>query len=679
MSFIKKEITSDEKQIIEKIKGMSINKNVSFKHSIYGVIKSGGYKGKEVEIREYYPPKYEVMVDKRGYISVGKNMKVGDKIMDCEIISEVEKSGDIYKYLVSCKKTVLFSKKNIKINGDKVTIIRGEMKGEIGKLVNEHKGKLLVNFDAEGARIMRFMEIDDIFYTDILLKSGKYFQVNRIELDREKKYKIYGEELGGKSKVISMSDIKKMMPGMDIIGDKKVVEDKIGEEVEYISEDISEDTNEEGSEEGSEDEIYDTIEETRPSYKDIERTEIITQQLNFIQRGYYDMIKMILDINGESIDNINAYEIIDNIDVVVNKLNKMIKNTNINFDISGSKIDMKILVSLLVAYEIQKGELIFEGYQNYIKNLFDRNFFYTTLDELMVSFLLRKDNTIFKCDNKVLREFYKSKRYYNIIENIVLCFNDVLRTILDIPMDLKTMKSSVVDIERVERIEKDKKRLITIEDILRDQIVIDAKRILWSPEGEKVVNDFKDLLMKSSKTVDGEMKMEVDVKRISILEDKRGLYKYVYDNLDVAPMVLHKIGGKLMNVLSDRFTGFEMEYKECMGKIMCVDKIIRKYLEIFFDKKGKVKVVTDEEYLDMKRYYELSRIFDRLINRINEKIRKPKEELKEKKIKEKGLEKERVLESRKRVIKRIEGVDELLENFEDITLSSDSGIKRIRI
>ena len=297
----------------------------------------------------------------------------------------------------------------------------------------------------------------------------------------------------------------------------------------------------------------------------------------------------------------------------------------------------------------------------------------------MVSFLLRKDNTIFKCDNKVLRDLYKSKRYYNIIENIILCFNDVLRVILDIPMDLKTMKSSIVNIEKVERIEKDKKKLITFEDIIKDQIVIDAKRILWSPESEKIVNDFKDLLIKSSKTVEGEMKMEVDVSRLAILEDKRGLYKYVYDNLDMAPMVLYKVGGKLMNVLSDRFPGFDMEYKECMGKVMCTDRIIRKYLEIFFDKKGKVKVVTDEEYLDMKRYYELSRIFDRLINRVNEKVKKPKEESREKKIREKELEKQRILESRKRVIKKIEGVDELLENFEEVTISSDRGMKKIKI
>lgn len=78
----------------------------------------------------------------------------------------------------------------------------------------------------------------------------------------------------------------------------------------------------------------------------------------------------------------------------------------------------------------------------------------------------------------------------------------------------------------------------------------------------------------------------------------------------------------------------------------------------------------------MKRYYELSRIFDRLINRVNEKVRKPKKELKEEKIKEKELEKEKILQSRKRVIKRIDGVDELLENFESVNL--DGMVKRRR-
>ena len=98
--------------ITERIRGMNINKNVGFKHSIYGIIRRGGDKGKEAEIREYYPSKYDVMLDIRGYISIGKDMKAGDKIMECEVISEVERIGDMVKYLVSCKKMILFSKKN---------------------------------------------------------------------------------------------------------------------------------------------------------------------------------------------------------------------------------------------------------------------------------------------------------------------------------------------------------------------------------------------------------------------------------------------------------------------------------------------------------------------------------------------------------------------------------------
>ena len=648
--------------IIERIRGMNINKNVGFKHSIYGVIRRGEDKGKEVEIREYYPSKYEVMLDIKGYISIGKEMNPGDKIMSCEVISEVERIGNMIKYLVLCKKEMLFSKKNIRINGNKVKVLKGENSGMIGEIIKEYKAKLLVSLDSVGARVLRFIDVDDIFYKDILLKSGEYFQVNRIERDKEMNYRIYGEEKGVDSRVILMSDIKKMMPGMDIMGDK-VVKDEKGEEVEYVSEEISEET----SEENSDIDEGDIEDEFKLSYKDVERTEMITSQLNFIQRGYYDMIKMILDISGESIENINVYEVIDNIEGVVDKLNKMIKSSNINFDISGSKIDMKILISLLVAYEMRRGELIFEGLSNYVRNLFNRNFFYSTLDEMMVSFLLRKDNEIFKCDTKLLRDLYKSKRYYEILEKMILCFNDVLKVIISSPVDLSVKK--FVDIEKVERIQKDKKRVITFEDIKMDNIVVDARRVLWDPESEKIVNDFKDLLIKSSKTVEGEEKMEIDKKRLSILEDKRGLYKYVYENLDMAPMVLYDIAERLKGVISNRYDKFGVEYKECGGKVMCGDKVIMKYLEMFFDKKGKMRGVSEGEYLDMKRYYELSRIFDRLINRINERVRKPREEMRMGKIEEKERVKKAELESRKRVLKRLEGVDELLEEFESVNLS----------
>ena len=82
------------------------------------------------------------------------------------------------------------------------------------------------------------------------------------------------------------------------------------------------------------------------------------------------------------------------------------------------------MISLLVAYEMQRGELIFEGLSNYVRNLFNRNFFYSTLDEMMVSFLLRKDNEIFKCDTKLLRDLYKSKRYYEILEKMIYILCD---------------------------------------------------------------------------------------------------------------------------------------------------------------------------------------------------------------------------------------------------------------
>jgi hypothetical protein len=261
---------------------------------------------------------------------------------------------------------------------------------------------------------------------------------------------------------------------------------------------------------------------------------------------------------------------------------------------------------------------------------------------------------------------------------MILCFKNVLNGIIYSRGDLEdwveqgdlSVSNNMGMIEKVERIQKDKKRLITFEDIKMDNIVVDARRVLWDPESEKIVNDFKDLLIKSSKTIEGEEKMVIDEKRLSILKDKRGLYKYVYENLDMAPIVLYDISDRLKNILSDRYKEFSVEYKECNGRVMCGDRIIRKYLEIFFnDKKSKKRAVSDSEYLDMKRYYELSRIFDRLIDKINEKVRQPREETRMRKIEEKERENKRLLETRKRVLKRLEGVEELLEEFESVNLS----------
>jgi len=310
--------------LVEKIKKMKIDvKNVRFTHSIYGVIRRGEYKGREVEIREYYPGKFEVLLDKRGYISIGKELKSGDKIMGCEVISDVgkEKDKNIYKYLISCKKNVLFAKKSVSLSGNNVKVLKGEMKGLTGKLIKDHKSKLLVSFDASGSRIMKFMDVDDIFYKDLLLKSSNYFQVDKIEVDSNKKYKIFFKErqsgLGDIKKVIEMSDIKSLMPGTDL-GDKKQINviAVSKDDVEYVSEEIDESEEMESGDEdeGESDDGEYGEEDFAPSYRDIERTEVITQQLSPIQRAYYDMKKNILNIVVESIENIKNDNKIDDIE-----------------------------------------------------------------------------------------------------------------------------------------------------------------------------------------------------------------------------------------------------------------------------------------------------------------------------------------------------------------------------
>ena len=678
---------TSEDELIKKIKQMNVKSNVvRFTHSIYGIIRSGEYKGREVEIREYYPGKVEALVDKKGYISIGKKMNIGDKIMGCEVVSEVKKLKDnIYKYLINCKKSVLFPKNSVKIEKGMVKILKGKMKGLTGKLLKVYKARLLVTFDAGGSRIMKFMNMEDIFYTDLLLNSDNYFNIDKVEKIGDK-YQIFGRErVIGKpdiQKMIGLSDIKKYMPGVSLEGSKKV-EEMLKDEVEYVSEEIDrdneiiEDDMEDGSEMDYESETEDVLEEEPDMvklYKDIERTEIITQQLSSIERDYYNIIKNILDISGESIDNINPYDIINTIEMIVGKMNKLISDNKINFDISGSKIDMRMLIALLVAYEMQRSGLIFESFKIYITDLFNKNYFYSKVDDLMVSFFLRKDNVLFKCDLKRLRDSYKSKKYYNIVEELMLCLDGILKKMLNIPVSLKMDKMDTgLLLEKVEPIVKEHKRFITFEDIINDDISKDARKIVWSPLYEGVVNEFKKALNESIRLITGEMKMEINEKSLVVMEEKVELYKYVLENLDMAPMALNWLAKVFMNVLVNRFEDFEGEYMECgMNELMCKDSVIKVYVDKFFgDTKGKSKMISDVEYLAMKRYNELSRIFGRLVERLNEKIRKPKKEKIQKELEEKKVEKEKLLKKRKEIIKDMVEDEEILEGLEKITLDSD--------
>jgi hypothetical protein len=687
-----------EDDIVEKIKNMNIKSKVKFTHSIYGMMKRGEYKGREVEVREYYPGKIEVLVDKKSYISIGKKMEKGDKIMGCEVLSEVEKpKNNIYKYSIVCKKNVLFSKGSIKKGGDNATVLKGELKGMTGKIIKDHKAKLLVSLDASGGRVMKFVNVDDIFYMDLVLDTGNYFHIDSIEFSNNA-YKIFGKErVSGKgdiTRVITLSDIKKYMPGTNF-GDKiksdASVRREIPDDVQYIDEtgekeEVDEDEADEGYEMDEEDEgeieFVDVGPEMVASYKDIERTEFITQQLTSIQRGYYDMIETILDTSGESIENLNAYDIINDIELVVEKLNIMISDAKINFDITASKIDMKMLIALLVAYEMKRRGLIFENFKIYLTDLFNKNYFYTTLDELMVSFFLRKDNTIFKCDFKNLRELYKKKKYYSIIEELMECFDGILRTILNISVTLNGNEVETVGVlEKVEPIIKERPRkFMTFEDIIENRMPRDAKRVLWNPIYQKVIDDFKNVLTESMKTIEGEAKLEVDKKKVRGMEEKYILYKYVYENLESGPIVLDNLGMKLKDALASVFSDFNEEYNMCTGgedvdirrDIKCRDLVIKKYLDkLFEDKKGKLKGVSEEDYLDMKKYYELSRIFSRLVERINEKVRMPKKEETERRLRQFEMEREKLLKRRREVMKSSIDEEELLEGISDITLDSD--------
>jgi hypothetical protein len=60
---------------INKLNKFSTSKNINFKHTNYGIIKSGMYKGLQIETREFIPEKLEVRIGSNVILTTRDNLK----------------------------------------------------------------------------------------------------------------------------------------------------------------------------------------------------------------------------------------------------------------------------------------------------------------------------------------------------------------------------------------------------------------------------------------------------------------------------------------------------------------------------------------------------------------------------------------------------------------------------
>lgn len=573
---IKKSVKSVKKNIEFNVSRDGVN--VNFDHSMDAMIVSGVNKGRQVEVKYVLPANYEVEIGVNYDIDSSKRLEKGEIINHCVVLAEI----GVNKYLTHCKKMLFLQDRDIKHIKDGIVMIRhGDYKGVMGRIIkyNESKIGALLNF----APII--INRNELFFNDILLQNGKYFQVNRVELDDQGLYRMYGFEFGYPSeKMITSNDILEMSMGFKINSNKKEeVRDMkeettfdfggelSEEETEEMGEDETEEMGEEETEEMGEDEESeemgeDETEEMRSAFKDRMRV-YEEKSLTKKKAIYYDIVKKILEIKNIGIDDIgNIYNLVDEIENVLEKITNKLKIYNINFDMGTSLIDLRMIIACMVAYRIVVKGMGLGGFKMYISELYENKFF---VGNIMNSVLLNAPE-VFNCSN-----LKKTRVELQKIEMLMICFDKEIQSLLNYqirfdeirPIDLSDLgdTSDLIALKRKPNVFS-KRKFSTMEDIRKGEIPVGAKKMVWSGKQMLKIKHIKEKL-----------------------KNKSGVDKYIYENIVNSPLLLKTARDDVVQYLFNKYKeDFMSNYDKCSEE-KCQDRVIKQYLK---EIKTKNEVIT---------------------------------------------------------------------------------------
>ena len=554
--FVKKSVTKSVKPLKKSKKSIEFKVSrdngvdVNFEHSMDAMIVSGVNKGRQVEVRYVLPANYEVEIGVNYDIDSSKRLEKGEIIDHCVVLAEI----GVNKYLTHCKKILFLYDRDIKHIKDGVVMIkRGDYKGVMGRIIryNESKIGALLNFSPI------IINRSELFFNDILLKNGRYFQVNRVELGDKGLYRMYGFEFGYQNEKmipVTSNDIMEMSQGFKIA--QKEVR-YIEEETTFDFTDEEESGEEESGEEESDEQMGETEEgeEMRSAFTDRMRV-YEEKSLSKKKAVYYDIVKKILEIKNIGIDDIgNNYDLLDEIENVLEKITNKLKIYNINFDMSTSLIDLRMIIACMVAYRIVVKGMGLGSFKVYISELYEDNFF---VGNVMNSVLLNAPD-VFNCSN-----LKKTRVELQKIEMLMICFDKEIQSLLNYQIRFDEIRSidlsdlgdtgDLIALKRKPNVFS-KRKFSTMEDIRKGEIPVGAKKMVWSG------------------------KQMLKIKRIKEkLKNKSGIDKYIYENIVNSPLLLKTARDDVVQYLFNKYKeDFMSNYNKCSEE-KCQDRVIKQYL-----------------------------------------------------------------------------------------------------
>jgi len=589
---------------------------INFTHSIYATVIAGPYKGYDVEVREFYPVKYEVELEAQRTVYYKKDLQIGEKIQNCEIVSKPKKN----KYIVKCKKTVLFSKNNVSIEGTVVTIKRGEFKGMKGKLIKIKSPRVKIYIDTGARKVDEIISVSSLFYKDLLLKNGNHFSVKSVTSGPSSAYTFVGIERIDKDNKkefvktsVTSADVSETFISFktddtdDVIefspvyvpgdNDDYELESPVyvpgdNDELEYAPDAEAED--EEGDEEEDEGERGDEEEDKRDAeghreykiaYTAMERV-AFEKSLNIDKQRYNKMIHNILKYIRENEDNIDLINVIESVDAVIKKFDKLLKDAKINFNIKEST-DLKLIVAVIVLLDLAKKGM-HVTVDDYISSLTKNDYFFKKVSDIS-SVLLTKD-TQFECKLNAVDDKSSKK----IITTLMNCYNDHIQKILGTNIKFETSpKASISDLKPIVAKGEEQRKFITVKDIVFDTIPENATRVMWGDKYKQIVDETKkNIKEKIDKIVSGGTELS------ALQKKKKGVYEYIYENFDEFPVILKNLKERMLKMLK------ETDEMICTDN-ECMYNVLKKYtkdpqVDLFI----KMSMIVDKLKKELKKMYE---------------------------------------------------------------------------
>lgn len=513
------------------------------------------------------------------------------------------------QYLVSIKRIVTVNKSMISSQGKRVKVERGLYKNKEGDLVNIESAYLNVEIEAlnnkkitnhyarlpNGNFEIRKIFTSDVFFIDLELMNGNYFQV-------EECYDTYyvgferSKSGGGEKKTISKVDVKTIMPGFTITDRELVcsfekqteekfildtIETQENQENQEVDEEVVETDNmdyENGFDENEKvaEQFENTEGQMKETFRDMERSGFVQRSLSKDEKEYMKMIEKCGSAIGDVPD---SYVVLDKIIDAVKMMRSELEKISV---VDWASSDVKYIVACLVSYEIMKTgyPMTIYEFRKYVQKLYDMN--YLNKSSIANSGFVRCENLQTGSSWKIIemtsdeknefKRLYKNKKYDNLVKDVM----ERCHKILGVWFGPVTFSKENTDLELFKVSESKHtaraypKYFLTTTDILNNVTSKDANKILWGPNSQKLVNTWKESLVK---------KLENENNKTV-----KCIYEFVKENIENAPFIL-----PTLEKSEDKLD--KLKYKELKRAF----EIFTEKLRVYVDKQADEKKTSLEQ------------------------------------------------------------------------------------